>query len=96
MGFQYINGEYRPHAAEETFKFDTNNADVMKIIFATKKQFENVYSASEWNDDQNITNILSIFPSSIISDKSRLKQLLKRIQIMRHKVYLIVCHAEIR
>lgn len=39
LGFEYINGEYRPHANDDKFKFDLE-AKVIKVVLITKKQFD--------------------------------------------------------
>lgn len=41
LGFEYVNGEYKPHANDNNFKFDAE-AKVIKIVLITKKQFDSV------------------------------------------------------
>lgn len=47
LGFEYVNGEYRPHANDDKFKFDTE-AKVIKVVLITKKQFDHALQ-SKWN-----------------------------------------------
>lgn len=39
LGFEYVNGEYKPHANDDNFKFDAE-AKVIKVVLITKKQFD--------------------------------------------------------
>lgn len=41
LGFEYINGEYRSHAADDSFRFDPNYK-IIKIIVIKKAQLDKI------------------------------------------------------
>lgn len=48
LGFEYINGEYRSHAADDPFRFDTSYK-VIKIMLIRKIQLDK-FIAGESNN----------------------------------------------
>lgn len=41
LGFEYINGEYRSHAADDSFRFDSNHK-IIKIMLIRKAQLDKI------------------------------------------------------